>query len=50
MKLYFKFNKSILILLFLMTTFPFIINTHTGSLRESNEKVWQLENVTYVTF
>ena len=31
-------------LLFLMITFPFVVNAHTGSHRESNEKVWQLEN------
>ena len=27
-----------------MITFPFVVNAHTGSHRESNEKVWQLEN------
>ena len=31
-------------LLYLIISFPFIGNAHTGSHKESNEKVWQLEN------
>ena len=31
-------------LLFLMINFPFVVNAHNGSHKESNEKVWQLEN------
>ncbi len=27
-----------------MITFPFVVNAHSGLHRESNEKVWQLEN------
>ncbi len=44
MKLNFQFNKGIVMLLFLMTTSLFVVNAHSGLHRESNEKVWQLEN------